>query len=55
MLAYQRVRLLPIFWDVSTTVLTAQAEQALKPGRAFKECASCPELVVLQAGSFTME
>jgi hypothetical protein len=54
-LAYQRVRLLPIFWDVSTTVLTAQAEQALKPGRAFKECASCPELVVLQAGSFTME
>jgi formylglycine-generating enzyme required for sulfatase activity len=53
-LAYQRVRLLPIFWDVSTTVLTAQAEQALKPRSAFKECASCPELVVLPAGSFTM-
>jgi formylglycine-generating enzyme required for sulfatase activity len=53
-LPYQRVRLLPIFWDVSNTVLTAQAEQASKPGSAFKECAGCPEMVVVPAGSFTM-
>jgi formylglycine-generating enzyme required for sulfatase activity len=53
-LAYQRMRLLPIFWDVTTTVLTAQAQNALKPGSAFKECANCPEMVVVPAGSFIM-
>jgi formylglycine-generating enzyme required for sulfatase activity len=35
-------------------VLTAQDEHGLKPGSTFKECASCPELAVLPAGSFTM-
>ena len=44
----------PIFWDVSASPLTAQDEQALKPGGTFKECASCPEMVVVPAGSFTM-
>jgi formylglycine-generating enzyme required for sulfatase activity len=30
-------------------------EQALKPGRSFKDCATdCPEMVVMPAGSFTM-
>ena len=53
-IVYQRARLLPIFWDVSTSALTAQAEQALKPGGTFKECASCPEMVVVPAGSFMM-
>ena len=52
-IVYQRARLLPI-WDVSTSALTAQAEQALKPGGTFKECASCPEMVVAPAGSFMM-
>jgi formylglycine-generating enzyme required for sulfatase activity len=51
---YQQNRLLPIFWNVSTSVLTTQAEQALKPGSTFKECADCPEMVVLQAGTFMM-
>jgi len=36
---------MPQFWDVTTSVLTAQAEQALRPGDTFKECASCPEMV----------
>ncbi len=36
-------------------VLTAAAEQALKPGDSFKECATdCPEMIVVPAGSFLM-
>jgi formylglycine-generating enzyme required for sulfatase activity len=36
-------------------VLTPAKEQALKPGDAFKECASdCPEMIVVPAGSFMM-
>jgi formylglycine-generating enzyme required for sulfatase activity len=54
-LVYTRARLLPIFWDVKTSVLTAQAERTLKPGSTpFKECVSCPEMVVVPAGSFIM-
>jgi len=44
----------PSFWDVSTAALTAQGEQALKPGDRFKECVTCPEMVVVPAGSFMM-
>jgi len=43
-----------MFWDITNSVLTAQAEQALKPGDTFKECASCSEMVVVPAGSFIM-
>jgi formylglycine-generating enzyme required for sulfatase activity len=53
-LAYPRVRLLPIFWNVTTSVLTAQAERMLKPGNPFKECVRCPGMVVVPAGSFVM-
>ena len=53
-IVYELARLLPWFWDVSTSVLTAQAEQALKPGDTFMECASCPEMVVVPADSFIM-
>jgi formylglycine-generating enzyme required for sulfatase activity len=36
-------------------VLTADAEQALRPKEVFRECAKdCPEMVVLPAGSFKM-
>jgi formylglycine-generating enzyme required for sulfatase activity len=36
-------------------VLTAQAERALKPKDAFRECAKdCPEMVVVPAGKFVM-
>src|SRR5262249_36699329 len=48
------LRDLPIFWDVSQSALTEQAEQALKPGDTFMECARCPEMVVVPAGSFLM-
>jgi len=51
---YEQASLLPMFWDVSTSTLTAQDEQALKAGERFTECASCPEMVVLPAGRFTM-
>jgi formylglycine-generating enzyme required for sulfatase activity len=41
--------------QVRPHVLTTAAEQALKPGDSFKECAAdCPEMVVVSAGSFTM-
>ncbi|MDI1284603.1 MAG: SUMF1/EgtB/PvdO family nonheme iron enzyme [Reyranella sp.] len=41
--------------DVRPYVLAADAERALKPGEAFKECARyCPEMVVIPAGRFTM-
>ena len=35
-------------------VLSGQAERALPPGHNFKECAHCPEMVVVPAGQFTM-
>ena len=34
--------------------LTPEIEQALKPKDSFKECDSCPEMVVVPKGSFTM-
>jgi hypothetical protein len=41
--------------QVRPHVLTAAAEQALKPGDSFRECATdCPEMIVVSAGSFTM-
>jgi formylglycine-generating enzyme required for sulfatase activity len=35
-------------------VLTAAQERTLKPKDAFRECADCPEMVVVPAGKFTM-
>ncbi len=34
--------------------LTPEREQSLKPKDSFKECDSCPEMVVVPKGSFTM-
>ena len=34
--------------------LTAEKERALKPKDTFKECETCPEMVVVPAGSFMM-
>jgi formylglycine-generating enzyme required for sulfatase activity len=34
--------------------LSAEAVRALKPGDHFKECAGCPEMVVVPAGAFMM-
>ncbi len=34
--------------------LTAAREQALKAGDSFRECAGCPEMVVIPAGEFLM-
>jgi formylglycine-generating enzyme required for sulfatase activity len=51
---HQRVRLLPILWNVSPTPLTTAGEAALKPKDTFKECSNCPQMVVVPAGGFTM-
>ena len=36
------------------TSLTSDQERALRPGDDFRECPSCPVMVVLPIGSFTM-
>ncbi len=36
------------------TPLLAEQERGLKPKETFRECADCPEMVVVPAGSFTM-
>jgi formylglycine-generating enzyme required for sulfatase activity len=36
------------------TVLSASTERELMPGRAFQECASCPQMIVVPAGEFLM-
>lgn len=33
---------------------SAQASKQARPGRTFRDCAACPEMVVVPAGSFTM-
>jgi len=45
-----------IYWltVVRGQVLTAAQERVLKPGDTFKECADCPEMVVVPAGEFMM-
>ena len=37
-----------------TAPLSAERERALKPKDTFRECETCPEMVVVPAGSFTM-
>ena len=32
----------------------AEEEPALEPGASFRDCAACPEMVVVPAGSFRM-
>jgi formylglycine-generating enzyme required for sulfatase activity len=39
----------------SVAPLAPERERALKPTDSFKECASCPEMVVVPAGSFAMD
>jgi len=51
---FPRALLHPLFWNVSPSPLTAEREQALKPGDEFSECATCPNMVVVQAGDFIM-
>jgi len=45
-----------VLWDAQTQVppLSTIAEEILKPKHSFKECASCPEMIVIPAGSFVM-
>jgi formylglycine-generating enzyme required for sulfatase activity len=38
----------------ANTPLSPQQERALKPGETFKECTTCPPMIVIPAGSFTM-
>ena len=39
---------------VAQAPLNPAQEQALKAGDAFRECAGCPEMVVIPAGAFLM-
>jgi formylglycine-generating enzyme required for sulfatase activity len=51
---YLRLRIATLVEVLWPKVLTAEAEHALEPGQGFKECAYCPEMVVVPAGAFTM-
>ena len=44
----------PVRELVGEVPLPAERERALKPKDVFRECATCPEMVVVPAGSFTM-
>ncbi len=48
------IRLRPVFWNVTPTALVSAEEGALKVGDRFRECASCPEMVMVTAGKFLM-
>src|SRR5688572_15481573 len=39
---------------MGAAVLTAELERAAKPGLEFKECDTCPVMIVVPAGAFTM-
>lgn len=45
-----------LLFGVVVALVTSQAiaEDALRPGSAFKDCEDCPEMVVLPAGTFMM-
>ena len=44
----------PISLAASENPLTPERERVLKPNDSFKECAACPQMIVVPAGSFTM-
>jgi formylglycine-generating enzyme required for sulfatase activity len=44
----------PVMPPAGAVALTAEQERGLKPKDSFKECAACPEMVVVPAGAFTM-
>ena len=50
-LVARAVELAEMVWP---KVLSAEAERALPPGQSFRECAPCPEMVVVPAGEFMM-
>ena len=39
---------------VGVVAVSGAAAQQSAPGRSFKECRNCPEMVVIPAGSFMM-
>jgi formylglycine-generating enzyme required for sulfatase activity len=43
-----------IYLLANVRALAAAEESALQPGDTFKECRDCPEMIVVQAGRFTM-
>lgn len=53
--AWARTLVVALAVAVQPHVFAAAAEQGLKPGDSFKECAeNCPEMVVIPAGQFVM-
>jgi formylglycine-generating enzyme required for sulfatase activity len=43
-----------VYAAINVTALTTARERLLKPKDAFRECAKCPEMIVVPAGSFTL-
>jgi formylglycine-generating enzyme required for sulfatase activity len=53
-LEFQSRLLLDDLTPAFVSVLSPSAERAMHTGESFKECASCPEMVVIPAGQFLM-
>jgi formylglycine-generating enzyme required for sulfatase activity/energy-coupling factor transporter ATP-binding protein EcfA2 len=51
---YLEARAVVLAEAVWPLVLSAEDEQALRPGKTFKECAHCPEMVVVPDGKFML-
>jgi formylglycine-generating enzyme required for sulfatase activity len=52
--SYLKLRVIVLAELLWPKVLTASAEHALKPKNIFKECFTCPEMVVVPSGEFIM-
>ncbi len=52
--AYLKMRVTLLSENIWPETLTATAERMLKPQDTFKECAQCPQMIVLSAGEFMM-
>lgn len=51
---YLQARAVTLYEAVFPRTLSTAEERALKPGQTFKECAHCPEMVMVPAGQFMM-
>jgi formylglycine-generating enzyme required for sulfatase activity len=52
--AYLQARAVTLMEAIWPRTLSAEQERALVPKQAFKECAHCPEMVMVTAGQFMM-
>jgi formylglycine-generating enzyme required for sulfatase activity len=50
----KKIRAAVLLMAVIGIVISASAQQKLKPGKTFRDCRDCPEMVVIPGGTFTI-